>query len=94
MIAMLTDPGDLVVDIFAGSNVTGWVCEHFKRHWLSFELGEEYVEGSRFRFEGDCPPPNTKVVGSGSATLSRPINVREEPAKLTTGVKNPRRKPP
>jgi len=49
-IRMLTNPGDLVVDIFAGSNTTGQVAEAEKRHWLSFELLSEYVASSVFRF--------------------------------------------
>lgn len=49
-IKFLTDPGDLVVDPFAGSNVTGEVAERLGRHWLAFEIIEEYLEGSKFRF--------------------------------------------
>jgi site-specific DNA-methyltransferase (cytosine-N4-specific) len=49
-INMLTDPGDVVLDIFAGSNTTGQVAELLKRQWLSFELSREYVGASAFRF--------------------------------------------
>jgi site-specific DNA-methyltransferase (cytosine-N4-specific) len=49
-IRMLTDPGDLVVDIFAGSNTTGMVAEAEGRRWLSFELKSEYVAASILRF--------------------------------------------
>lgn len=49
-IKMLTDPDDLVVDIFAGSNTTGEVAERLGRRWKSFELNEEYVATSSFRF--------------------------------------------
>jgi len=49
-IRMLTDPGDLVVDIFAGSNTTGMVAEAEGRKWLSFELNREYVAASVLRF--------------------------------------------
>ena len=47
----LTDEGDLVVDPFAGSNVTGAVCEKRGRRWISVEIVERYVEGSILRFE-------------------------------------------
>ncbi len=47
---MLTDPGDLVLDIFAGSNTTGQVAEAERRKWVSFELSREYVAASAFRF--------------------------------------------
>lgn len=51
-IKFLTDLGDLVIDPFAGSNVTGEVAERLGRHWLAFELVEEYLEASKFRFPG------------------------------------------
>lgn len=49
-IRFLTREGQLVVDPFAGSNVTGWVAESLNRRWLSIEINAEYVAGSRFRF--------------------------------------------
>lgn len=49
-IKFLTDPGDLVVDIFAGSNTTGEAAERLERRWLAFELEPEYVANSVFRF--------------------------------------------
>jgi len=49
-IRMLTDPGDVVLDIFAGSNTTGAVAEREGRRWLSFEMDLNYVAASAFRF--------------------------------------------
>lgn len=49
-INFLTDPGDLVLDIFAGSNTTGFVAESLKRKWLAFDSFPEYVAMSIFRF--------------------------------------------
>jgi DNA modification methylase len=49
-IKFLTDPNDLVVDIFAGSNTTGSVAETEKRNWISFEKQNDYVAASVFRF--------------------------------------------
>ena len=54
-INLCTEPGDLVLDPFAGSNMTGKVAEDLKRHWLAFELERNYLEGSRFRFEALGP---------------------------------------
>lgn len=53
MIGLCTEPGDLVLDPFAGSNTTGAVAESMGRRWLAFELEAEYLRGSRFRFEKD-----------------------------------------
>ncbi len=49
-IKMLTEPGDVVVDIFSGSNTTGQVAETEGRSWLAFEELPTYVANSSFRF--------------------------------------------
>lgn len=49
-IKMLTDEDDLVLDIFSGSNTTGYMAETLGRRWLSFEIHQEYVASSVFRF--------------------------------------------
>lgn len=46
----LTDPGDIVLDPFAGSNTTGVVAEYMKRKWISIEAKPEYIEASQVRF--------------------------------------------
>lgn len=52
-INFLTDPGDLVLDPFAGTNTTGCAAERLGRYWLSIEAEEKYILGSMGRF------PNT-----------------------------------
>jgi DNA modification methylase len=52
-IRFLTEPGDLVLDIFAGSNTTGAVAEAENRHWLAFENDRQYVAASVLRFMPD-----------------------------------------
>ncbi|EAM6530908.1 site-specific DNA-methyltransferase [Salmonella enterica] len=49
-IRFLTEKNDLVVDIFAGSNTTGYVAEKEGRRWLAFEQLPEYLSASIFRF--------------------------------------------
>lgn len=49
-IRMLTDPNDLVVDPFAGSCVTGEVCERLERKWVCVDLVEDYLKGALARF--------------------------------------------
>jgi len=46
----LTDPGDLVIDPFAGSNTTGFVSELGGRRWVAIDQEKKYVEQSRIRF--------------------------------------------
>lgn len=50
-IKFLTEPGDLVIDIFAGSNTTGRVTEDLGRKWLAFETQEAYLSTSQLRFK-------------------------------------------
>lgn len=50
-IRMLSDRGDLVVDPFAGSCVTGEVAERLERRWLCVELVEDYLKGAVGRFQ-------------------------------------------
>jgi site-specific DNA-methyltransferase (cytosine-N4-specific) len=57
-IRMLTDPDDLVLDIFGGSNTTGQVAEEEGRRWMSFEMEPGYVAASAFRFFEKGIPPN------------------------------------
>jgi site-specific DNA-methyltransferase (cytosine-N4-specific) len=49
-IRLLTQPGQLVLDPFAGSNTTGMVAENLNRRWVAIELNRDYVSGSQFRF--------------------------------------------
>jgi site-specific DNA-methyltransferase (cytosine-N4-specific) len=49
-VGLVTDPGDLVLDPFAGSNVTGAVAEQLGRRWAAIDSNAEYVEGSMGRF--------------------------------------------
>ncbi len=52
-VRMLTEPGDLVVDPFAGSCVTGEVCERTGRRWTCIELLRDYCEAALGRFVRD-----------------------------------------
>lgn len=49
-INFLTEPGDTVLDIFAGSNTTGAAAESAGRKWIAFEQNREYLAASAFRF--------------------------------------------
>lgn len=50
-INFLTEPGDLVMDPFAGSNTTGYVAELLGRRWVAMDARKEYVAQSRIRFQ-------------------------------------------
>ncbi len=49
-IRMLSDEGDVVLDPFGGSCVTGEASERLRRKWVCVELDEEYLQGAKLRF--------------------------------------------
>ena len=49
-IKLLTKPGDLMMDPFAGSNTTGQVAQHLDRRWIAVDIQEAYVRASGVRF--------------------------------------------
>ncbi|MCY3923175.1 MAG: site-specific DNA-methyltransferase [Chloroflexi bacterium] len=49
-VKLLTQPGDVVLDPFAGSNTTGHIAESLDRKWLAFEVVDDYVRASALRF--------------------------------------------
>jgi site-specific DNA-methyltransferase (cytosine-N4-specific) len=55
VIHLCTEPGDIVLDPFAGSNMTGRVAETLQRRWLAFEIDENYLKSSKLRFEENAP---------------------------------------
>lgn len=61
-IKFCTEPGEVVMDPFAGSNVTGEVAERLGRRWIAIELVKEYLEGSKLRFE---EPPLLRIMERG-----------------------------
>lgn len=62
-IQFLTEPGDTVLDIFAGSNTSGQMAQQTGRKWLAFEFEEAYLEGSRYRFQDP-----EEIISSPSST--------------------------
>ncbi|MDD4652339.1 MAG: site-specific DNA-methyltransferase [Methanothrix sp.] len=50
-IDFLTDPGDIILDPFAGSNTTGFCAEKLGRKWISIEIDEDLGKQSIMRFQ-------------------------------------------
>jgi DNA modification methylase len=83
---LLTDPGDVVLDIFSGSNTTGWVAEQEQREWLAFELNREYAVRSCVRFMQDWPAATmsraVRHVRKGRATDLERVRADPHPARV------------
>lgn len=74
-IRFLTDPEDTVLDPFAGSNVTGEACELLGRKWKAFELSEEYLRASLFRFSGRVDHRKLRTESKHAYDISMPQQV-------------------
>ena len=61
-IRMLTECGDLVLAPFAGSCVTGEVCERTGRRWTCIELLQDYCEAALGRFVREPQQQTTNSV--------------------------------
>ena len=90
-IRFLTDEGDTVLDLFAGSNTTGAVAETLGRRRLAFEIEQSYLAGSAFRFPDVSDEATVRAVyhqlmdkgGRGSGFL--PESSRVVFLKVTAG---------
>jgi len=98
-IRMLTDPGDLVVDPFGGSCVTGEVSERLGRKWVCSDLLEEYLKGALGRFRKPPKLPKRQEEGQAEPVASDYYKVarpgltwngaREAPLSADGGKKRP-----
>jgi len=79
-IKLLTDEDDVVVDPFAGSNTTGMVAESLGRRWIAMDAVAEYLDASKFRFNGDIRE------SSQAATSENFAKPRKQPAKKRSRV--------
>lgn len=50
-IRFLTDPGDKILDPFAGSNTTGKAADDLQRAWVAIEKEFKYVQSSKYRWD-------------------------------------------
>ena len=95
-IRMVTDPGDMVLDPFAGSCVTGAVAERLGRRWTCCELDEDYLKGAMARFQpqpasGDLVTPSmgTKATYAIHAPCSVPAEEADVPLVQDGGARRP-----
>lgn len=90
-IRLLTDPGDLVVDPFGGSCVTGVVAENLKRRWTCCELSEEYLLGARARFEPvlQALPKDRGIPYKIAAPCALPVAEEDVPLFEDGGAQRP-----
>jgi site-specific DNA-methyltransferase (cytosine-N4-specific) len=88
-IEFLTDAGDTVLDIFAGSNTTGSAAEKLDRHWLAFEKDHTYLAASAFRFVDDLPNEDLVTLWRRLHSDDLPVEVNRQQKELVLREKSP-----
>ena len=94
-IRFLTEPGDLVVDIFAGSNTTGSVAECEGRKWLAFDERLDYLAASSFRFfpetatDAELKAAHSAILAGKTADFCRDVFLSPRPAPRNGNVHKP-----
>lgn len=63
LVSLFSDPGELVLDPFAGSGSTGVACNALGRNFIGWELSAEYYEIARRRLNGDEAKPRFEQPG-------------------------------
>lgn len=86
-IRFLTDPGDMVLDPFGGSCITGMVAEALGRKWACVELSSEYIRGGIGRFQGNVESAvrGRQAVYSINTPCSLPVEEQEVPLVANGG---------
>jgi site-specific DNA-methyltransferase (cytosine-N4-specific) len=85
-IRMLTNPGDRILDPFAGSCVTGMVAEALGRKWDCVELNRHFLEGAVGRFAGSVvqnagTKPSSYLIHTPCGAGSHDISLSEDGGK-------------
>lgn len=76
-IRFLTEPGDVVLDIFAGSNTTGLAAEKEGRRWLAFEENLDYLATSVFRFLPKMTTTERMLSLHSAIQAGHPVDMRD-----------------
>ncbi|HEV2129109.1 MAG TPA: site-specific DNA-methyltransferase [Thermomicrobiales bacterium] len=85
-VRFLTGPGDVVLDIFAGSNTTGEVAESLQRRWIACYLDQAYVAASALRFVSSEEGANDvyqRIMAGEAVSIESPYSASiDEQAKV------------
>ncbi len=79
---VMTSP--VILDIFAGSNTTGFAAEAVQRRWLAFEQERQYLAASIFRFlDKEIPDEQARALYTRALSFHETLCI--EPGKLEIG---------
>lgn len=72
LVSLFSDPGELVLDPFAGSGTTGVACRQLGRRFLGWELNADYHAIAARRLRGDEAKPRPEQPGLFDALRGNP----------------------
>ncbi len=79
IISTSSNPGDLVLDCFAGSGTTLAAAEELGRQWIGVDIGDESIQTIQDRFENGTKPMGDYVSKKKQQTNIIPSLFDEEP---------------
>jgi site-specific DNA-methyltransferase (cytosine-N4-specific) len=88
-IRLLTEPGDVVLDPFAGSCVTGEAAEYSLRRWICCEISKPYLDGALARFEEQPARKVKEVFYKIASPCAVPVDEEEIILPIDGGRKRP-----
>ena len=89
-VSFLSDPGDLVLDPFGGSCMTGAVSEAMKRKWVCCDLDLDFVKGGKGYFEGEFVVNGSRSGGKYEIGMPSFLTTGDGLPNLSTGRKRPK----
>jgi site-specific DNA-methyltransferase (adenine-specific) len=82
IILATSNPGDMVLDPFAGSGTTALECQATGRRWVGIELSADYAAKAMERIRGESRPPDFPGNGQPAPALEVYGDGRAEPAPV------------
>jgi DNA modification methylase len=69
LIELFTDPGDVVLDPFAGSGTTGVACLRLGRRFIGFEKDAKYARLAQQQLEAEARGLSLRDVRAGQTSI-------------------------
>lgn len=82
LVSLFTDPGELVLDPFAGSGTTGVACIRLGRRFIGIEREPKYAAIARERLEAESRGLSLREARAGQSSIFDVLDAPAKPRKL------------